>query len=255
MLPIRIGLVDTTGTVDAGAMTAAAAALDIQVTRDLPQFWATIASVTYLPDPNAIPVGVWPVLLVKSLPPNEGGFHLTLHNQPYAQVLVTPGSDEWTVDASHEMIEMLVDPGGNRLQPSTAVQITGNDVEDGTGQYEYLVEACDPCEADACTYRIDGVRVSDFISPNFYDAAAAAGIRYSFTGAIQRPRQILPGGYITWMDAQGVLQQILRLDANAPPESRSLGKPTGASLRAFVENSTAKHVHAKRSATRSASRG
>ena len=253
MLPIRIGLVDTTGTVDTGTMAAAAAALNIQVTRDLPQYWLAVAEVGYVPDPNAIPAGVWPVLLVKSLPPEEGGFHLTLNNQPYAQVVVTPGSDEWTVDASHETIEMLVDPCGNRLQASTAIEIVGDDVQDAAGQYEYLVEACDPCEADACCYQINGFRVSDFITPRFYDPVAVAGTRYSFTGAIQRPRQILPGGYITWMDGKtGALQQILRLDSSAPPESRSLGKPTGASLRAFVENSTAKHVRQKRSAARAA---
>jgi hypothetical protein len=32
--------------------------------------------------------------------------------------------------------------------------------QDGTGGSEYLVEACDPCEADA--YTIDGIAVSDF---------------------------------------------------------------------------------------------
>ena len=31
--------------------------------------------------------------------------------------------------------------------------------QDGAGRFEYLVEACDPCEADACT--IDGIAVSD----------------------------------------------------------------------------------------------
>jgi hypothetical protein len=247
MLPIRIGLVDTTGTVDAGTMNAAAAALNIQMTRDLPQYWLALAEVCYLPDPNVIPAGVWPVLLVESLPPQEGGFHLTVNNQPYAQVLVTPGRDEWVVDASHETIEMLIDPFGNRLQASTAIQIVGNDVQDGTGQYEYLVEACDPCEADACTYQINGFRVSDFITPRFYDPFAVAGTRYSFTGAIQRPRQILPGGYITWADAQtGELQQILRLDPASPPVTRSLGKPNGASLREFVERATAQHVRKHR---------
>jgi hypothetical protein len=45
-LPTRIGLVDTTGKVDADTMTAAAAALNTQVTRDLPQFWTITATVT-----------------------------------------------------------------------------------------------------------------------------------------------------------------------------------------------------------------
>jgi hypothetical protein len=56
---------------------------------------------------------VWPVQLVKSLPPGEGGFHLDKHNQPYAKVIAAPDDDSWTIDASHETIEMLIDPSGN----------------------------------------------------------------------------------------------------------------------------------------------
>lgn len=61
MLQIRVGLVDMTGTVDARTMAAAAAAINVQVTRDLPQFWSVTATVEYLPDPQSIPQGVWPI--------------------------------------------------------------------------------------------------------------------------------------------------------------------------------------------------
>ena len=164
MLQMKVGLTDTTGTIDTQTMAAVAAALNIQVTRDLPQFWPVNATVSYLPDHKKVPQGVWPVQVVRSLPPGEGGYHTTRHNQPYAKVIATPGSDEWTVDASHETIEMLVDPAGNRLQTSTAIAITDNKIGDSTGQFEYLVEACDPCEADPYTYQIEGVTVSDFLT-------------------------------------------------------------------------------------------
>lgn len=255
VLESKVGLVDLTGTVDTGTMAAAAAALNVQVTRDLPQFWPISATVSYLPDPHKIPQGVWPVQLVKSLPPGEGGFHATKHNQPFAKVIVTPGSDEWTVDASHETIEMLVDPSGNRLQTSTAIAIVDNAVRDATGQFEYLVEACDPCEADPFTYQIDGVGVSDFLTPHFYDLQAAPGVRYSFTGAIKTPRQILPGGYISWIDpTTDEIQQILWVDPNQPPQERNLGPANGASLRVFVECRTHHLVHMKRPAPTAAAR-
>src|ERR1700693_2515296 len=134
MLMIKVGLVDTTGSVDPQTMTAAAAALNIQVTRDLPQFWPIAATVSYLPDPHHIPQGVWPVQLVTQLPPGEGGFHQTQHGQPFAKVVLTPGSNEWTVDVSHETIEMLVDPSGNRLQTSVAIDIVGGQIRDTTGR-------------------------------------------------------------------------------------------------------------------------
>src|SRR5271163_1215271 len=148
MSVLQVGLVDTTGKINTELMQSVAAALNLQVTRDLPQFWAVQASVQYLPNAKKIPAGVWPVKLVKSLPPDEGGFHLDKHNQPYAEVIASPDSDEWTVDASRETLEMLVDPYGNRLQNSTSIEIQGDKIVDGTGEFAYLVEACDPCEAD-----------------------------------------------------------------------------------------------------------
>ncbi len=248
MLQTKIGLVDTTGRIAPEKMTAAAAALDIQVTRDLPSYWKVSATVSYLPDHRNIPQGVWPVQIVKSLPPGEGGFHLTKHNQPYAKVILTPGSDEWTIDASHEIVEMLVDPNGNRLQPATAIKISGNGVTDdpSSGKFEYLVEACDPCEDNSHAYNINGVMVSDFLTPHFYDAQASADVRYSFTGALTRPRELLKGGYISFVDPRSFeMKQILWVDAG-PPQMRSLGPVQGASLRAFVEASTLQHVRDKR---------
>ena len=126
---IQVGLVDTTGRIDVSLMQAAAAALNVQVTRDLPQFWPIQATVRYLPNKHQVPVGVWPVQLVASLPPGEGGFHMTKHNQPYAKVIASPNSEEWTIDASHETIEMLVDPYGNKLQSSQSIEIaSGNKI-------------------------------------------------------------------------------------------------------------------------------
>jgi hypothetical protein len=248
MLTIKVGLIDTTGQINPETMAAAAAALNVQVTRDLPQYWNINATVSYLPGTHAVPQGVWPVQLVKSLPPGEGGFHMTkAHNQPYAKVIAAPDSNEWTVDASHETIEMLVDPSGNRLQTSTSIEIAGGKIKDGTATYEYLVEACDPCEADDYTYTIDGVSVSDFLTPHFYDPHVIAGTRYSFTGAIKAPREILPGGYISWVNPEtNELQQLLFVDPNAPPTIKNLGSASGLSLREFVEGKTHEMVRLKR---------
>jgi len=245
MLPIKVGLVDTTGRIDKNQIISVAAALNTQVTRDLPQFWVITATVDYLPNPKSIPQGYWPVLLVEQLPPGEGGFHLTKHNQPYAKVIATPGNADWSIDAAHEIIEMLIDPSGNRLQASTAIKIAsdGSGVVDGVGQFEYLVEACDPCEANGFAYQIDGVTVSDFLTPHYYDLAAAPGARYSFTGAIERPRQLLRGGYISYVDPQSnEIQQILWVNPGRP-QLKSLGSAQGASLRVFVENKTLQAVH------------
>lgn len=134
---IQVGLVDKTKEINPELLQTVAAALTVQVTRDLPQFWNIQANVTYIPNASKIPAGVWPVFLVKSLPPGEGGFHLDQHNQPFSKVIASPDNDAWTIDASHETLEMLVDPGGNRLQASASIEIVNGQIQDGTGQFSY----------------------------------------------------------------------------------------------------------------------
>jgi hypothetical protein len=238
---IQVGLVDATGNINPELVQAAAAALNIQVTRDLPQFWPVQATVQYLPNHAKVPAGVWPVQLVARLPPGEGGFHLDKHNQPYAKVIATVADDSWTIDASHETIEMLIDPYGNRMQSSLAIEIDGGKVQDGTGQFNYLIEACDPCEANGFGYTINGIVVSDFITPHFYDPIITPGTRYSFTGALTGPRQIAPGGYISFVNQEtDEWQQILFVDPNQPPTLHDLGPASGASLRAWIDTQMSK---------------
>lgn len=233
----QVGLVDMTGKIDVDLIHSAAIALNLQVTRDLPQFWPVSATVFYLPNPKKIPAGVWPVQLVKTLPPDEGGFHSDKHKQPYAKVIASTEDTTWTIDVSHEILEMLVDPYGNRMQSSVAIEIVGGKIQDGTGQFGYLVEACDPCEDNSYAYTINGVAVSDFITPHFYDPMVTPGTRYSFTGAIKGPRQILPGGYISWVNAQkDEWQQLMYVDPSKPPTIQNIGKAdSGKSLREWID--------------------
>ena len=237
MSMIQVGLVDKTGKLDSALVQATAAALNVQVMRDLPQFWNIQATVRHLPDPHRIPIGVWPVFLVPKLPPGEGGVHLDKKNQPYSLVIGTPDNNDWTIDASHETIEMLVDPAGSRLQASRAIAIRDGIIEDTPGEFEYLVEACDPCEGNQYAYAIHGIAVSDFITPHFYDPVVTAGTRYSFGGNIKAPRQILPGGYISFVEPQqDEVEQILFLGSS--PQLRDLGPANGLSLRTFVDGKT-----------------
>lgn len=234
----QVGLVDTTGEIDVDLVHAAALAFNLQVTRDLPQFWPMSASVIYLPNPKKIPAGVWPVQLVKTLPPDEGGFHSDKHKQPYSKVIVSKDDPTWTIDASHEILEMLVDPYGNRMQSSVAIEVVGKKIQDGAGQFGYLVEACDPCEDNSYAYTINGIAVSDFITPHYYDPLVTPGTRYSFTGAIEGPRQILPGGYISWVNVEkDEWQQLMYVDPSKPPVIKNIGKADSSkSLREWIDS-------------------
>ncbi len=171
------------------------------------------------------------------LPPDEGGFHSDKHKQPYSKVVASPVNTTWTTDASHEILEMLVDPYGNRMQSSIAIEIVDGQIHDGTGQFDYLVEACDPCEDNSYAYTINGVTVSDFITPHYYDPLVTPGTRYSFTGAIKGPRQVLPGGYMSWVNLEmDEWQQLTYADPATPPTIQNLGNAdSGKSLREWID--------------------
>lgn len=230
----QIAIIDRTGTLDAHLRRAVAAAINTQVTRDLPQFWDIKATVRCLPATRKVPADVWPVYLVNSLPPSEApGFHLK-SRVPYAKVMLTPLNDRWTIGVSHEIIEMLVDPTGNLTYPSRSIELQGGRIVDGTGTFKYIVEACDPCEHRH--YAIHGIEVSDFVTPNFYAPAPAPKTRYSFTGAVPAPRRVLRRGYISWQNVETDQWHQCHYHKGAPgPNITNLGKLTGGTLREWAD--------------------
>ncbi|WP_185732376.1 phospholipase D-like domain-containing protein [Burkholderia sp. Bp8963] len=241
MLPARIALVSQSASVAYADLVRVAQALNLQVNRDLAPIWDVSGTVMALDSPDRLDPGLWPVYIVDEVPEGTAGFHLTEHNQPYA--IVQSGAT-WSLSASHETLEMLVDPSGNRLTAANAVKIVNNEVQDGDGKVEYLVEICDPSEDPAYAYLIDEVLVSDFYTPHFFEPAGTSGARYSFSGRISRPRQVLPNGYLTWFDPQThTLRQVRHFGA---PEIVDLAKNEpgagsltgGRSLRSFVDAMT-----------------
>ena len=102
--------------------------------------------------------------------------------------------------------------------------MAGNSPKRGQRRVQFLVEACDPSEAAQFAYTINGILVSDFYSVRFFDPVTAPGVRYSFTGAIRKPRQVLQGGYLSWLDvASNTWWQETWFRGNAPT-FRNLGQ-------------------------------
>ena len=239
MLPRRIGIASRSAAVGLRDLIKVAAALNVQATRDLQNIWNISATVTALADPESIELGVLPIFIVDDVGQDGAtGLHLTDHKQPYALVDAGP---TWSLTASHECLEMLVDPSGNRLVSSSAITAAGGKVQDVTTEkFEYLVEVADPSEDPANAYMIDEVLVSDFYTPHFFDPVVSPGVRYSFTGRIKRPREILPGGYISWLNpATGTMQQLRWF---GKPEVIELpghpGQSGRGTLRGFVDENT-----------------
>jgi hypothetical protein len=119
------------------------------------------------------------------------GLHLNAYTrQPFALVEAT---DAWSVTLSHEVLEMIADPFGNRL-------IAAAHPLDRRQRVRYLLEVCDPCQT--VWYPVNGVPVADFFTPRYFDPVRVDRSRYSFTGALQYPLEIMDGGYLTWVDPE-----------------------------------------------------
>lgn len=231
MLTTRIALIDQTRKIRPAHLSAVAAAIQIQVNRDLARYWhVPPVSITTLSPDAKVPNSVWPVIIVDSLAPGEGGYHWAENNQPYSKVL---NGRSWYVAVSHEVNEMIVDPWGNRLQSGPKIELSGStQTLSTTEMVDYLVEIDDPCETHG--HVIDGVGVSDFITPDYYNPSSHGP--FDFMGRIKAPLQVLPGGYISWFDrTTNDIMQLVWVDPT--PAIVNLGSASGSkSLKEFVDS-------------------
>ena len=215
-------------------------ALDIQARRDLAPIWDLDATVEAVADPAQIQPGMLPIFVVDHTPNAVGGLHTDDDGRPFAIVLV---SRDWGLAASHECIEMLVDPTGNRMTEGLALQVIDGAAQDAAERVRYLVEACDPMEDPDHAYTIDGVVVSDFYTPRYFDDAAQPGVSYSFNGSVTRPREVKRNGYLSWLHPGLKRMQQLRWFDHRPiirdlPDHAQATTQDGLSHRQFVDRHT-----------------
>jgi hypothetical protein len=200
-----------------------AAALQIQVSRDFAPLWHADASVGFVGKGMEIAAGVW-VLLICDTSDQAGalGYHdLTGAGDPLGKVFVADDlrdGMQWSVTASHELLEMLADPWINLA------------AQDGSQFYAY--EVCDACESDSYGYSIvtpDGksILVSDFVLPDWFQAGTNQPGPFDFRGQVLKPLQLLPDGYISVFQA-GVGEGWTQKDgqfSSARVEARSVAQP------------------------------
>src|SRR5690348_12372196 len=133
-LPIHLALVPVAN-IKFNDVAKVSAAIQKQIIRDFTPIWSVEATIDAFPTPNDVPVGYFPIFIVDTF--DTGGQHKSVNNQPFA--LVAAGKS-WSLAASHEALEMLVDPDGNRL-------VAGTSPVDSQARVEFLVEVCDPCRS------------------------------------------------------------------------------------------------------------
>jgi hypothetical protein len=168
-------------------LTSTAGALQAQLDRDFTPVWGVAATVIAFDANEKIPATFWPLRIVDK-PAGGLPIHLTRNHQPFAQIKAT---SDWPVTASHEMLEMLVDPYGHKFisAPDITPRSDGHLVH-------YLLEVGDPCEA--YSYTINGVPVSDFITPEYYNPHARSALDH--LGRLTKSLEVPFGCYISWID-------------------------------------------------------
>ena len=184
-----------------------------QVTRDFTPLWGIRANVNAFENLSDVPNDYHPVVLFGDPEELLGQLEFEIGNvntarmveqfqtgrivgihanaftrQPFALI---QAAGDWSVVVSHEVLEMLADPYGNRL-------IAARHPIDPDERVKYLIEICDPCQTVG--YTVNGWKMSDFYTPRYFDPVANSAAFYSFTGAIDHPLHILRGGYVSWID-------------------------------------------------------
>jgi hypothetical protein len=167
------------------------AALQKQVSQDFGPVWGVSATLVFVPkDQQPAPDQWWLSVLDTSDQADQLGYHdITPAGLPLGKAFAKSDKDggyEPSVTISHELLEMLVDP-----------EINLSAVIDGK---LYAYEVCDPCEADEHGYKIDGILVSNFITPQWFQPTVGGNGPFDFQKKLDKPLTILSGGYYQYLE-------------------------------------------------------
>ena len=202
MAQIKVSISNSSTVLTDEQVKAVIPALQTQVTRDFGPVWGIEADLDFVPKGQSAPPNHWwLVVLDDSDQAGALGYHdMTPQGLPLGKIFA--GTDiefksQWTVTASHELLEMLGDPSINL----NALWMTPFEATQNVVGRLYAYEVCDACEADADGYLIDGVLVSDFVYPTWFESFWQQGAtQFDYQRKITSPFQLLPGGYINVYD-------------------------------------------------------
>jgi hypothetical protein len=106
------------------------------------------------------------------------GIHEDRNGQPFASITASSVLDQWSLTASHEALEMLVDPWGNRL-------VAGDSPKSDQARVSFLVEVSDPSvNPDNAKFRAGCTRPQPNVCPvraKMADVPVAASNRRRIT--------------------------------------------------------------------------
>jgi hypothetical protein len=193
-------------------------AFQTQWNQDLNTVWGVgQADFTFVPKGTTPAAGTWwVVFLDNSDQANALAYHdLTNEGLPISKVFVKSIQAEnssLSVGATHEICEMAVDPWLNSAY------------QDPQGVF-WAGEVCDPVEDDQYGYEIQGVLVTDFVTPNWFGHQHAKG-DIDLKRHANKAFAVLSGGYAQKFDPQSGWQQITGSAAMKSPRAAHAAKGT-----------------------------
>src|ERR1051326_4131337 len=162
---IEIAIVNESTVLEDVEVHKIAKAIQIQVERDFLPIWGVNARITAV-SKHHIPTDHWVLAFLDNADQADAlGYHdVTPKGLPLGKAFVKPTIAEGSKissTASHELLEMLGDPDINLVAEL--------DNAKGDPKKFYAYELCDACEDDAFGYEIDGVLMSDFVFPAYFE--------------------------------------------------------------------------------------
>ena len=166
-------------------------AIQKQVTQHFRPAWGLQAKLVFNEDP---PLAMKVIIKDRASKEDKGflGYHF-VNGLPVTYIFAKDDIDsngEFSSTLSHEVLEMLADPGVNLYSMGF--------YRDRAGKRRSAFipyEVCDPVQEN--TYKIDGVPVSDFVLPEWFEPEHADGVMpMDYLGVLDGPFMLADGGYI-----------------------------------------------------------
>ncbi len=197
--PTLISVVNRSARVTDADVARMVSAVGKQLARDVAPIWGQVPALEFVPR-GVVASGMPCTISDTPDEPGAAGYHDEgPDGVPYIKVFTfvgaptLVGSEALSVTLSHEILEVVGDSAANLWA-------------DGPDGADYARELADAVEGD--TYAIDGVSVSNFVYPAFFDPKAQHGSKLAFVDTVIKPFTMSAGGYQIKRTEPGRVSQV-----------------------------------------------
>jgi hypothetical protein len=187
-MSIPLQIINNSELIEDSELSRIIAAVQVQVSSHFAPIWGKPATLSLVPRGKAADDRQWWITVLDHPEAGsaKGYADLTSRGMPLGRVYVKATKQfgsSLSVALSQEVMGMLTDPHLMELRMN----------QDGT--IAFALEVCTPVEPQRYGYDINGVLVSDFVFPSWFEESAPGP--YDYTGHCRSAFHILKGGHIT----------------------------------------------------------